>query len=124
MTQPSGGVPAIAVAEAAARLAAGAGAAAPPLLLDVRESGEFHDIRAVGAVLMPMSTFATRHGELPKDRPLLVICASGARSMAATAFLLRSGWADVVNVDCGTTAWAAAGLPVRRGELAPGEGDL
>ena len=126
MTQPPGGIPAIDVTEAAARLEAehGAGGAAAPVLVDVRELGEFIDVRAEGAVLMPMSQLAERHEELPKDRPLLVICASGGRSAAATGFLLRSGWTDVVNVEGGTTAWQRAGLPVRHGEVAPGEGEL
>ena len=57
---------------------------------------------------MPMSTFAERHAELPKDRPLLVMCAGGTRSAAATGFLLRSGWTDVANVDGGITAWQRA----------------
>ena len=124
MSQPPGAIPAIRATEAAARLKAGEGTAAPPLLVDVREPNEFHDVRAEGAVLMPMSQFADRHAELPKDRPLLVMCAGGTRSAAATGFLLRSGWTDVVNVDGGITAWQRQGLPVRRGEPAPGEGDL
>ena len=49
--------------------------AAEPLLVDVREPDEFRTVRANGAVLMPMSEFQERHAELPKDRPLLVICA-------------------------------------------------
>jgi rhodanese-related sulfurtransferase len=124
MTQPPGTIPAIGVTDAAARLEADTGGAPAPVLVDVREPGEFLDVRAEGAVLMPMSQLAERHQELPKDRPLLVICASGGRSAAATGFLLRSGWTDVVNVEGGTTAWAKAGLPVRRGEVAPGEGEL
>jgi rhodanese-related sulfurtransferase len=124
MTQPPGTIPVIGVTDAAARLEADTGGGPAPVLVDVREPGEFLDVRAEGAVLMPMSQLAERHVELPKDRPLLVICASGGRSAAATSFLLRSGWTDVVNVEGGTTAWAKAGLPVRRGEVAPGEGEL
>jgi rhodanese-related sulfurtransferase len=71
-----------------------------------------------------MSSFATRYTELPRDRPILVMCASGARSGAATAFLLRNGWADVWNVDGGINAWQRAGLPVRSGPIEPGEGEL
>jgi rhodanese-related sulfurtransferase len=71
-----------------------------------------------------MSEFTERHGELPKDRPIYVICASGSRSAAATAFLLRRGWTDVANVAGGTSAWEQRGLPVNRGQSAPGEGDL
>jgi rhodanese-related sulfurtransferase len=122
MTQPSGAIPAVDVADAADRLG---GADTPkPLLVDVREIDEFRDVRVEGAALVPMSTFAERHAELPKDRPLLVMCAGGTRSAAATGFLLRSGWTDVVNVEGGITAWQRAGLPVRRGEPDPGEGSL
>jgi rhodanese-related sulfurtransferase len=71
-----------------------------------------------------MSTFVLRHRELPQDRPILMICQTGARSGQTTAFLIANGWMDVVNVAGGTLAWERAGLPVRRGALAPGEGDL
>ncbi len=98
--------------------------AAGPLLVDVREPNEFADFRAEGAVLFPLSTFVLRHAALPHDRPLLMICQSGARSAQATAFLLANGWPDVANVEGGTLAWVRAGLPARRGEPEPGEGDL
>lgn len=122
MTQPPGVIPAVDVTEAADRL--GRDDATKPLLVDVREPDEFRGARIEGAALIPMSTFAARHAELPKDRPLLVMCAGGSRSAAATGFLLRSGWTDVANVDGGITAWQRAGLPIRSGEPEPGEGDL
>ena len=75
-------------------------------------------------MLVPMSTFAARVGELPTDRPLLMICHLGGRSAAAAGFLIRSGRTDVVNVAGGMDAWERAGLPVRRGTPDPGEGDL
>jgi len=95
-----------------------------PLLVDVREPVEFSELRAEGALLFPLSTFMARHAELPRDRPLLMICRTGARSAQATDFLLVQGWPDVANVAGGTLAWEAAGLPVRRGTPDPGEGDL
>jgi rhodanese-related sulfurtransferase len=45
----------------------------------------------------------------------MIMCATGVRSTAVTAYLLRNGWNDVVNVDGGITAWQRAGLPVERG---------
>lgn len=122
MTQPPGAIPAVDVTEAADRL--GRADASKPLLVDVREPDEFRDARIEGAALIPMSKFADRHAELPKDRPLLVMCAGGTRSAAAAGFLLRNGWTDVANVDGGITAWQQRGLPVRRGNPEPGEGDL
>ena len=106
--------------------AAGPGAAATPapLLVDVRERNEFIEVRAPGAVLYPTSSFLLRFEDLPRDRPLYVLCNSGSRSAAVTAWLLRNGWSDVHNVAGGMTAWVRAGLEVRRGPLAPGEGDL
>lgn len=97
---------------------------AHPLLVDVREADEYAQLRAEGAALLPLSSFVARFRELPTDRPLLLICASGARSFSAADYLVRNGYPDVVNVEGGTTAWARAGLPVRRGPTAPGEGDL
>jgi rhodanese-related sulfurtransferase len=95
-----------------------------PLLVDVREANEFEEVRAPGAVLVPMSSFAARAAELPSDRPLMVVCHLGGRSAAAAGFLIRSGRTDVVNVGGGMDAWERAGLPVRHGTPAPGEGDL
>jgi rhodanese-related sulfurtransferase len=123
MTQPSGTIPVIDVTEADSRLHDTSGGQAP-LLVDVRELDEFREVRIEGAALVPMSAFADRHAELPKDRQLLVMCAAGSRSAAATSFLLRNGWSDVVNVEGGIIAWQRAGLPVRRGDVEPGEGDL
>ncbi|HEU0235273.1 MAG TPA: rhodanese-like domain-containing protein [Candidatus Limnocylindrales bacterium] len=118
--RPPGGIPSIDVTEAHRRLADGTNA----LVVDVREPGEFAAVRVEGAALFPISTFALRFGDLPRDRPLLVMCAAGSRSLAATAHLIRNGWSDVVNVAGGIEAWQRAGLPVRTGPPATGEGAL
>lgn len=120
MTLP-GPIAAVDVAEADRRLREDP---ARPLLLDVREPNEFAEVRAPGAVLLPMSIFTTRLDELPADRPLLVICHMGGRSAAVAAYLTRTGRADVANVTGGMDAWERAGLPVRRGPVQAGEGDV
>lgn len=96
---------------------------AGPLMVDVRELREFVDVRVPGAVLYPTSSFVHRFEALARDRPLHIICRTGSRSAAVTGFLLRNGWTDVHNVAGGMMAWLHAGLEVRRGALAPGEGD-
>jgi rhodanese-related sulfurtransferase len=113
------GIPSIDAAEAERRLREDPDR---PLLIDVREQHEFDEVRAPGAVLLPMSTFAARAGELPADRPLMIVCHSGGRSAAVTGFLARSGRSDVVNVSGGMEAWERGGLPVRRGTPEQGEG--
>lgn len=122
MTLPPGTVPTIDVREVVRRLHEDP---VPPLVVDVREMDEFVAVRpAEGTSLVPMSSFAARFEELPRDRPLFMLCASGNRSSAATAHLLRNGFTDVSNVAGGIIEWQRAGLPVHRGPVAPGEGDL
>ena len=120
MTAP-GLLPSVDVVEAERRLREDP---ALPLLLDVREPDEFAQVRAPGALLLPMSVLSSRIAQLPVDRPLLVICHLGGRSAAVAGFLARTGRADVTNVTGGMDAWERAGLPVRRGPVMPGEGDL
>jgi len=115
-----GPIPTVDVTEAARRLREDP---TRPVLLDVREMNEFVQVRAPDAMLVPTSAFVARLGELPADRPLLVICHLGNRSAAVTGYLTRMGRTDVANVAGGMDAWARAGLPVRRGPLEPGEGD-
>lgn len=93
-----------------------------PLLVDVREVVEFVGLRAPGAVLLPMSSIAVRLDELPRDRELLFICRSGARSGQVATYLAATGWPAVANVAGGMLAWQRAGLPVRSGSPDPGEG--
>jgi rhodanese-related sulfurtransferase len=120
MTQPSA-LPTVDVSEADRRLREDPDR---PLLVDVREADEFTAVRAPGAALVPTSAFLARIGDLPTDRPLLVICHSGSRSAAVTAYLTRAGRTDVANVAGGMEAWQRAGLPVLHGTPDPGEGAI
>jgi len=121
------GIPSISAVEAAAatdpsRLP---DAATPrPLIVDVREADEFEDERIAGVAHVPISRFVDRHTELPRDRPLLLICHAGSRSQSATMYLLQNGWTDVRNISGGMIAWRRSGLSIRTGPPEPGEGDL
>ena len=121
-----GGIPSISPRDAAAATdpTTAPDPATRPLIVDVREANEFAQERVAGVVLLPISQFVARHGELPKDRPLLMLCAAGSRSTSATMYLLQSGWTDVRNVTGGMIGWRYAGLPIVTGPPAPGEGDL
>ncbi len=115
-------VPRVDVVTAQTRLEA---AGEPPaVLLDVREPEDFRVVRAPGAVLRPVSTLHLTIDDLPRDRPIFVICYEGNTSQAVTAFMLRRGWTDVASVDGGMSAWRRAGLPIRQGPPEPGEGEL
>jgi rhodanese-related sulfurtransferase len=89
------------------------------LLLDVRQPDEWQAGHAPGATFMPLGQVADRVDELPRDRRIVAICRSGARSGRATDFLVAQGL-DVVNLGGGMKAWAAEGLPVETDDGSPG----
>jgi rhodanese-related sulfurtransferase len=122
MTSPAPTIPTIDARTASDELAAESDPR--PLLVDVRNPDEFAEARIAESVLIPLPVFGERFAELPTDRPLFLLCRSGARSAAATAHLVRNGYQSASNVRGGIEAWMAAGLPVRTGPPEPGEGDL
>ncbi len=86
-------------------------------LIDVRMPDEYAEARVPGAVLIPLPELGARTADVPSDRQVYVICATGARSAAAVQALNRAGW-DTVNVVGGTKAWAAEGRPIESGPVA------
>ncbi len=89
-------------------------AAAGAWVLDVRQSDEYEEGHVPGAHLIPLDELSARHGEVPKDQEVYVVCGSGGRSAAATQALNGAGY-RTVNVAGGTKGWIAAGNAVVTG---------
>ena len=85
--------------------------------IDVREPGEYVAGHVPGVRLMPMGEVPSRLAELPRNRPVHVICQSGNRSRAITDLLVREGF-DARSVAGGTSGWESLGYPVVRGAAA------
>ncbi|HRQ63946.1 MAG TPA: molybdopterin-synthase adenylyltransferase MoeB [Xanthomonadaceae bacterium] len=102
----------IAPEEAVARQREGA------VLVDVREPAEWAGGMAAGAVPLAGSDFAARHRQhLPdRDAEILLICATGRRSLEAAQFLAAQGYRKARSVVGGSVAWMAGGLPWRSPE--------
>ena len=83
-------------------------------VLDIREAREMDGRKIVGAIHIPLSQLKDRLGELkaPKDKPLIVYCARGQRSLMAGSTLKSAGFTDLYNLNGGFKAWSEAGLPV------------
>jgi len=86
------------------------------LVVDVREPWEYQEGHLPGAINIPLSSLPARLSELPQDRPILLVCNSGNRSGVAADFLVQQGFPGdkVYNLEGGTYAWMASGLPVER----------
>jgi glyoxylase-like metal-dependent hydrolase (beta-lactamase superfamily II)/rhodanese-related sulfurtransferase len=88
--------------------------AMPVDIIDVREPDEYDGplghIR--GAKLIPLGQLSQRTEEVARDRPVVMVCRSGARSAQATVLLQRAGFTKVANLNGGMLRWRAEGHPV------------
>jgi rhodanese-related sulfurtransferase len=84
------------------------------LVVDVREPYEYVTGHVPGAEAVPMRAVHARLGDLPRNRPVYVICASGNRSLAAASWMASAG-IEAYSVAGGTGAWASAGGPLVTG---------
>lgn len=75
-------------------------------VLDVREDWEVATVALEGAQHIPMRQVPQRVAELPKDRPLVVMCHHGGRSRQVMAWLRQNGFPQAINLAGGIHAWA------------------
>ena len=89
-------------------------------LIDVRSAVEFSEVHVPNALPTPLDRLDPRAlfelNTLSKDRPVYVLCRTGARATRAAEHFVREGYANAVVVEGGTLAWINAGLPVKRGQ--------
>jgi len=67
------------------------------IVVDVRTPDEFRDGAYPGAKNIPLSDLGRRLAEIPKDKPVVLYCASGARSSSAARAMKQAGYSDVIN---------------------------
>ena len=89
------------------------------LLIDVREDDERASGIATGALGISRGFLELRieQQEADRDRPILLICGSGQRSLLAAEALQRMGYGKVASIAGGFTRWKTEGLPVTAGTL-------
>lgn len=81
-------------------------------VIDVREPYEWQSGVVPGAMLLPLSGLESQVSELDKERSYAIVCASGSRSAAASAWLAERGY-RVANVVGGMALWMGAGHPTQ-----------
>jgi hydroxyacylglutathione hydrolase len=97
----------------AAGLRAGGGEkGAGVTVVDVRNASEWSAGHLPGALHLPLGALPARLGAIPRDRPVVVHCQSGARSVIACSVLEAAGFANVESLRGGFGAWQSAGHTV------------
>lgn len=91
-------------------------------VLDVRTHREWNDGHIEGALFVHGGKLQEHLADIPRDRPIAVVCGSGYRASIAASFLQREGYRDVLNVYGGMAAWRSAGLPTTRDSIEPTQG--
>lgn len=91
--------------------------AAEVQLIDVRQHDEFDGPlgHIAGARLLPLDQWPARMAEIDRERPVVTVCRSGARSAQAATLLTKAGHARVANLAGGMLHWRSAGFPVQGG---------
>lgn len=80
-------------------------------LVDVRNPGEWSAAHIDGALHVPLGRLLERLDEIPREKPIVMQCAAGARSMIGASLLKARGIDRVINLTGGFGAWSNAGLP-------------
>jgi phage shock protein E len=72
------------------------------VVVDVRSRGEFASGARKGSLNIPLHEFARSLKKLDRNKPVVLCCASGARSAQAEQLLRQEGFTQVVNVGAWT----------------------
>jgi hydroxyacylglutathione hydrolase len=81
-------------------------------VVDVRQPAEWAAGHIHGAQFITGAELPARLEEVPRGKPVVMICGSGVRSSVAASVAARSGWDNVHHVPGGMSAWRSAGYPV------------
>lgn len=82
-----------------------------PLVFDVRKKSEFDSEHVVDAINIPLNEINNHLAEFPKDKPFILHCAGGYRSMIAASILKSRGWENFVDVEGGMSAILKTSVP-------------
>jgi hydroxyacylglutathione hydrolase/adenylyltransferase/sulfurtransferase len=80
-------------------------------LIDVRQQYEVDAGRIAGSRHIELAVLASQAESIDRDRPIVFVCRSGARSGMATDAFRGAGY-DAHNLAGGLLEWQAAGLPL------------
>lgn len=82
--------------------------------IDVRTPEEYANGHAPKALNLPLDNLESDLTKLDKSKPVYVICQTGRRSQKGAEILQKAGFADIYNINGGTSEWIKAGFPTEK----------
>jgi rhodanese-related sulfurtransferase len=82
------------------------------LIIDVRTPEELKDGQIENSILVSFWDIMKKKHQLPRNKPLLLVCAVGGRSYAAMQMLAQQGYPEIYNLKGGIYAWKSLKLPL------------
>lgn len=82
-----------------------------PIIFDIRKKSEYDAEHVVDAVNIPLNEINQHLSEIPKDKPFILHCAGGYRSMIASSILKSRGYTNFKDVDSGFTGIKTTNVP-------------
>lgn len=82
------------------------------VLVDVRDPSEFKEGHIPTAINIPVETFSTQSGVLPKEKKIIVYCNTGSRSYLAYRKLIKLAYPDIYQTLLAD--WKDAGMPIEK----------
>ncbi len=82
------------------------------VFIDVRSADDYAKGHIPQARSLPLEQIDARAQSLPKNKPLIVVCADGRTAGRAVTQLQAKGLAQAVALRDGMKAWSAANLPL------------
>lgn len=90
------------------------------IILDVRTPGEYSRGHIKGSTLIDVykRDFISKLNLLQKNKPIYVYCLTGSRSRAVMAYMAKTGFSKVYNLQRGIIEWQQYGFPLSKSDNA------
>lgn len=84
------------------------------LFVDIRPAEEFKAGSIPQSRNLPAADLDAQMGTLPKDKPLILVCARGREAQQAAARLRKQGFDRVSCLSGGLDSWIQGGMPLAK----------
>lgn len=80
-------------------------------IVDIRTPNDYTSAHIAGAINIPEAQLTDKLNRLDKQKQIILVCAQGQRSLAATSLLRQKGYTELAILEGGMNTWRRDGLP-------------